>query len=134
MTAQGVVRLSLNLMDGNLTPSLKSLLLPSSQAAWENPLMGWTSTGDVLEGIRSENGLAFYTKEEAIKFCQKHGWDFEVRLSRSARMPMSVHVHTYTHTHIHTNSRTPMYPPPYTKILFGFFDSPPQTSSPWIVV
>jgi len=39
------------------------MLLPR----WQNPLMGWTSTGDLLENVARAN-LAFYTKEEAINF------------------------------------------------------------------
>lgn len=45
---------------------------------WENPLMGWTSTADPLENTFRSEGLAFYTKEEAVDFCKRHGWRFEV--------------------------------------------------------
>uniref|UniRef100_A0A4Y7M088 NADH dehydrogenase [ubiquinone] iron-sulfur protein 4, mitochondrial n=1 Tax=Ceriodaphnia reticulata TaxID=302197 RepID=A0A4Y7M088_9CRUS len=41
---------------------------------WENPLMGWTSSGDPLSNIQ----LNFATKEEAIAFCEKHGWEYSV--------------------------------------------------------
>lgn len=44
---------------------------------WENPLMGWTSTADPLECV-ARSALAFYTKEEAIAFCKKHGWEYEI--------------------------------------------------------
>ncbi|PNH10704.1 NADH dehydrogenase [ubiquinone] iron-sulfur protein 4, mitochondrial [Tetrabaena socialis] len=44
---------------------------------WENPLMGWTSTADPLENV-GRTSLAFYTKEEAQRFCDKHGWTWEV--------------------------------------------------------
>ncbi|XP_037935366.1 NADH dehydrogenase [ubiquinone] iron-sulfur protein 4, mitochondrial-like [Teleopsis dalmanni] len=37
---------------------------------WENPLMGWTSTGDPLSNMQIEFG----TKEEAIAHCEKNGW------------------------------------------------------------
>ncbi|XP_050539653.1 NADH dehydrogenase [ubiquinone] iron-sulfur protein 4, mitochondrial [Daktulosphaira vitifoliae] len=37
---------------------------------WENPLMGWTSTGDPLSNMR----LEFSNKVEAINFCEKNGW------------------------------------------------------------
>lgn len=37
---------------------------------WENPLMGWTSTGDPL----SNTEVNFHSKEDAIAFCEKNGW------------------------------------------------------------
>ena len=37
---------------------------------WENPLMGWCSTGDPLSNMNIE----FNTKEEAIDHCEKNGW------------------------------------------------------------
>uniref|UniRef100_A0A069DWQ3 NADH dehydrogenase [ubiquinone] iron-sulfur protein 4, mitochondrial n=1 Tax=Panstrongylus megistus TaxID=65343 RepID=A0A069DWQ3_9HEMI len=41
---------------------------------WENPLMGWTSTGDPLSNMQ----LYFSTKEDAIAFCDKNGWEWFV--------------------------------------------------------
>lgn len=45
---------------------------------WINPLMGWTSTSDPLENVGRAT-LLFHTKEEAIAFCHKHGWEAQVR-------------------------------------------------------
>ncbi|XP_055708729.1 NADH dehydrogenase [ubiquinone] iron-sulfur protein 4, mitochondrial [Phlebotomus papatasi] len=36
---------------------------------WENPLMGWASTGDPLSNMK----LQFNSKEEAIEHCEKNG-------------------------------------------------------------
>lgn len=41
---------------------------------WENPLMGWTSTGDPL----SNTEVNFHSKEDAIAFCEKNGWSWFV--------------------------------------------------------
>uniref|UniRef100_A0A4Y7NKZ6 NADH dehydrogenase [ubiquinone] iron-sulfur protein 4, mitochondrial n=1 Tax=Moina brachiata TaxID=675436 RepID=A0A4Y7NKZ6_9CRUS len=41
---------------------------------WENPLMGWSSSGDPLSNLQ----LSFGTKEEAIAFCEKYGWEYSV--------------------------------------------------------
>ena len=41
---------------------------------WENPLMGWSSTGDPLSNLQ----LDFATKEEAVAYCEKHGYDYSV--------------------------------------------------------
>uniref|UniRef100_A0A9J8DIK4 NADH dehydrogenase [ubiquinone] iron-sulfur protein 4, mitochondrial n=1 Tax=Cyprinus carpio carpio TaxID=630221 RepID=A0A9J8DIK4_CYPCA len=40
---------------------------------WENPLMGWSSTGDPLSNMV----LAFSTKEDAIAFAEKNGNPFK---------------------------------------------------------
>ncbi|VEL30142.1 unnamed protein product [Protopolystoma xenopodis] len=37
---------------------------------WENPLMGWSSTGDPLSNVSVE----FATAEAAQHFCEKQGW------------------------------------------------------------
>ena len=37
---------------------------------WENPLMGWTSTGDPLSNMK----VVFKSPEEAIEHCEKNGW------------------------------------------------------------
>ena len=39
--------------------------------------MGWTSTADPLENV-GRASLFFYTKEEAMDFCTKHGWEYSV--------------------------------------------------------
>ncbi|KAI0736261.1 NADH-ubiquinone oxidoreductase 21kDa subunit [Fomitopsis betulina] len=42
---------------------------------WENPLMGWASSADYMQGTR----LGFRTKEDAIHFAEKQGWDYYVQ-------------------------------------------------------
>merc|ERR1711874_388374 len=37
---------------------------------WENPLMGWSSTGDPLSNTEAN----FMSKDDAIAFCEKNGW------------------------------------------------------------
>lgn len=43
---------------------------------WENPLMGWSGTADPLSNISMN--LDFATAEDAIAFCQKNYWNYEV--------------------------------------------------------
>ena len=38
------------------------------------PLMGWTSSGDMRQQLR----LRFDTKDEAIAYCERHGIAFQV--------------------------------------------------------
>ncbi|KAI2636024.1 putative NADH-ubiquinone oxidoreductase 18 kDa subunit [Xylaria nigripes] len=42
---------------------------------WENPLMGWQSSGDFMQGTR----LEFKTKEDAIRFAEKQGYEYFVQ-------------------------------------------------------
>ncbi|XP_067014749.1 NADH dehydrogenase [ubiquinone] iron-sulfur protein 4, mitochondrial [Anabrus simplex] len=39
---------------------------------WENPLIGWTSSGDPLSNMK----VQFVSKEDAIDFCEKNGWQW----------------------------------------------------------
>jgi hypothetical protein len=50
------------------------------------PLMGWTSSGDMAQQIR----LRFDTAEEAIAYCERHGIPYQVFApKRAARVVMS---------------------------------------------
>jgi NADH dehydrogenase (ubiquinone) Fe-S protein 4 len=50
---------------------------------WENPLMGWASSADYMQGTR----LLFSSKEDAIHFAENQGWDFYVQQSTIKRIP-----------------------------------------------
>ncbi|KAL8199567.1 hypothetical protein R6Q57_013135 [Mikania cordata] len=50
----------------------------SSGEGWENPLMGWTSTGDPYANV-GDAGLSFNSEEAAKAFAEKHGWEYEVK-------------------------------------------------------
>ncbi|KAJ8752472.1 hypothetical protein K2173_004760 [Erythroxylum novogranatense] len=45
---------------------------------WENPLMGWTSTGDPYANV-GDAGLSFESEDAAKEFAQRHGWDYVVK-------------------------------------------------------
>ncbi|KAL6507453.1 hypothetical protein OROGR_023648 [Orobanche gracilis] len=51
------------------------LVLSLARLVWENPLMGWTSTGDPYANV-GDAGLSFDSKEAAIAFAGRHGWDY----------------------------------------------------------
>eukprot|EP00158_Paraphelidium_tribonemae_P005605 Partr_v1_DN27429_c0_g1_i1_m72186 putative NADH dehydrogenase (ubiquinone) Fe-S protein 4, 18kDa (NADH-coenzyme Q reductase) len=42
---------------------------------WENPLMGYTSSGDYVQGLR----MRFHERTDAIQFAEKQGWDYIVQ-------------------------------------------------------
>ncbi|KAI0822218.1 ETC complex I subunit conserved region-domain-containing protein [Trametes gibbosa] len=50
---------------------------------WENPLMGWASSADYMQGTR----LSFRTKEDAIHFAEKQGWDYYIGPTEINRIP-----------------------------------------------
>ncbi|XP_053214562.1 NADH dehydrogenase [ubiquinone] iron-sulfur protein 4, mitochondrial-like [Panonychus citri] len=50
---------------------------------WENPLMGWTSTGDPISNL----SLKFNCLEEAIAFCEKNVWSYSVDEPPEPRKP-----------------------------------------------
>ncbi|GER30984.1 NADH dehydrogenase iron-sulfur protein [Striga asiatica] len=49
-----------------------------STQKWENPLMGWTSTGDPYANV-GDAGLSFDSQEAAVAFAERHGWDYTVK-------------------------------------------------------
>lgn len=42
---------------------------------WENPLMGWQSSGDYMQGTH----LNFKSKEDAVHFAEKQGYEYFVQ-------------------------------------------------------
>ncbi|OCH89906.1 hypothetical protein OBBRIDRAFT_777782 [Obba rivulosa] len=57
-------------------------ILPGA-GRWENPLMGWASSADYMQGTR----LSFRSKEDAIHFAEKQGWDYYVQTPVIKRIP-----------------------------------------------
>ncbi|KAG9147551.1 hypothetical protein Leryth_007332 [Lithospermum erythrorhizon] len=49
-----------------------------STQKWENPLMGWTSTGDPYANV-GDSALSFDSAEAAKEFAERHGWDYTVK-------------------------------------------------------
>ncbi|XP_068654030.1 NADH dehydrogenase [ubiquinone] iron-sulfur protein 4, mitochondrial [Aristolochia californica] len=49
-----------------------------STLKWENPLMGWTSTGDPYANV-GDAALSFDSEEAAKAFAEKIGWEYTVK-------------------------------------------------------
>ncbi|XP_009362586.2 NADH dehydrogenase [ubiquinone] iron-sulfur protein 4, mitochondrial [Pyrus x bretschneideri] len=49
-----------------------------STQKWENPLMGWTSTGDPYAHV-GDSTLGFDSEDAAKSFAERHGWDYVVK-------------------------------------------------------
>lgn len=48
---------------------------------WENPLMGWCSSGDPLSNLK----LSFKDQDAAIDHCEKNGWAWYVDVAKTAK-------------------------------------------------
>jgi len=66
--------------------------LPSG-GRWENRLMGWTSSADYMQATR----LSFRSKEDAIHFAEKQGWDYFVQQAPVRRIPPKAYAENYVH-------------------------------------
>ncbi|TIB77606.1 hypothetical protein E3Q22_02989 [Wallemia mellicola] len=60
---------------------------------WEHPLMGWSSSADYMQGTH----VKFQSKEAAIHFCEKQGWDYFVSKPRSPKFKTKQYAANYYH-------------------------------------
>ncbi|TIA70627.1 hypothetical protein E3P92_02586 [Wallemia ichthyophaga] len=60
---------------------------------WEHPLMGWSSSADHMQGTN----VKFQSKEDAINFCEKQGWDYFVSKPRSPKFKTKQYAANYYH-------------------------------------
>ncbi|EDR13375.1 uncharacterized protein LACBIDRAFT_148506, partial [Laccaria bicolor S238N-H82] len=60
---------------------------------WENPLMGYSSSADYMQGTR----LTFRSKEDAVHFAEKQGWDYYVQTPTVERIPPKNYAENYVY-------------------------------------
>jgi len=60
---------------------------------WENPLMGWQSSGDFMQGTK----LNFKTKEDAVRFAQKQGYEYYVQEPQARRIAVKAYANNFVH-------------------------------------
>ncbi|KAF8957246.1 ETC complex I subunit conserved region-domain-containing protein [Flammula alnicola] len=60
---------------------------------WENPLMGYASSADYMQGTR----ISFRSKEDAVHFAEKQGWDYFVQAPASKRIPPKNYAENYVY-------------------------------------
>jgi hypothetical protein len=85
--------------------------------------MGWTSTGDAL-AHQMNSTCVFDSKEAAIKFAEKHGWEYEVMEPQkfdargASTIPGAGKIHTrpksYGDNFSSARKGTPVWPHPGT--------------------
>ncbi|KAF8477560.1 ETC complex I subunit conserved region-domain-containing protein [Kalaharituber pfeilii] len=61
---------------------------------WENPLMGWTSSADHMQGTH----LYFKTKEDAIHFAEKQGYEYYVQEPNTRQFRPKAYAANFTHS------------------------------------
>jgi NADH dehydrogenase (ubiquinone) Fe-S protein 4 len=60
---------------------------------WENPLMGWQSSADSMQGTH----LKFKSKEDAIAFAQKQGYEYFVQEPNVRRVVPKAYANNFMH-------------------------------------
>ncbi|CAG8451044.1 5275_t:CDS:2 [Paraglomus occultum] len=61
---------------------------------WENPLMGWMSSADPVQAIQ----MKFATKEDAIFFAEKQGWDYYVQEQPKEKFVKKMYADNYKYS------------------------------------
>ncbi|KAF2458856.1 ETC complex I subunit conserved region-domain-containing protein [Lineolata rhizophorae] len=61
---------------------------------WENPLMGWQSSGDFMQGHR----MAFKSKEDAIRFANKQGYEYFVQEPNERKFTPKAYANNFIHS------------------------------------
>ncbi len=61
---------------------------------WENPLMGWQSSADFLQGTH----LNFKSKDDAIRFAQKQGYEYFVQEPNERRVVPKAYANNFIYS------------------------------------
>lgn len=61
---------------------------------WENPLIGWQSSADGMQGTH----LKFKTKDDAVKFAQKQGYEYFVQEPNDRRFVPKSYANNFSHS------------------------------------
>ncbi|GAO17383.1 uncharacterized protein UV8b_00180 [Ustilaginoidea virens] len=61
---------------------------------WENPLMGWQSSGDFMQGTH----VNFKTKEDAVHFAEKQGYDYFVQEPNSRKFTPKAYANNFLYS------------------------------------
>ncbi|MBE3042051.1 ETC complex I subunit [Candidatus Bathyarchaeota archaeon] len=61
---------------------------------WENPLMGWQSSADMMQGTQ----LNFDSKEDAVKFAEKQGYEYFVQEPNTRAFAPKVYANNFSYS------------------------------------
>jgi NADH dehydrogenase (ubiquinone) Fe-S protein 4 len=60
---------------------------------WENPLMGWQSSADAMQGTR----MMFRSKEDAVHFATKQGYEYFVQEPNERKFVPKAYANQFVH-------------------------------------
>jgi len=69
-----------------------------------DPLMGWTSSGDMRQQVR----LRFESEAEAIAYCEKHGIDYEIRPPQDRRVKPKSYAENFSYYSVRGPGSAPL--------------------------
>ncbi|GAA5815889.1 hypothetical protein MFLAVUS_009408 [Mucor flavus] len=61
---------------------------------WENPLMGWASSSDYQQPLT----MKFLSKEDAIRFAEKQGWNYYVQEPKVAKIVKKTYAENFLYS------------------------------------
>ncbi|KAL6881486.1 ETC complex I subunit conserved region domain-containing protein [Trichoderma novae-zelandiae] len=61
---------------------------------WENPLIGWQSSGDFMQGTH----INFKSKEDAIHFAEKQGYEYFIQEPNSRKITPKAYANNFLYT------------------------------------
>ncbi|KAF4125379.1 NADH dehydrogenase (ubiquinone) Fe-S protein 4 [Geosmithia morbida] len=61
---------------------------------WENPLMGWQSSGDFMQGTN----IHFNTKEAAIRFAERQGYEYFVQEPKERNFGVKAYANNFLYS------------------------------------
>ena len=61
---------------------------------WENPLMGWQSSGDFMQG----SNIHFESKEDAIRFAERQGYEYFVQEPNSRKVVPKAYANNFLYS------------------------------------
>ena len=60
---------------------------------WENPLMGWQSSADYVQGTK----MNFASKEDAVRFAQKQGYEWFIQEPNERKIVPKAYAEQFVH-------------------------------------
>ena len=61
---------------------------------WENPLMGWQSSADSMQGTH----LKFASQADAVRFAQKQGYEYFVQEPNARKFVPKAYANNFVHS------------------------------------
>ena len=65
-----------------------------TQQRWENELMGWSSSADPVQALN----MKFKSKEDAILFCRRQGFEFSVEEPKEAKFEVKTYSNNFKYS------------------------------------